>query len=163
MNSLDKYSETEWLKYQQSNTAQSINDLIVKDEEIVCNGSCNCECIDCKCNECIEGDCKCMELEREFISHAQERKNIPVFSGVLKYFPNAIKEVARCSKVGNDQHHPDKPLHWDMDKSKDEYDALTRHLIDHTIEPVDKDGILHLTKVAWRALAGLERHLTNNH
>ena len=23
------------------------------------------------------------------------------------------------------------------------------------------DGILHLTKVAWRALAGLERHLTN--
>ena len=92
---------------------------------------------------------------------AAERKATPVFSGVLKYFPNALKEVAKCSQAGNDQHHPDKPLHWDMDKSKDEYDALTRHLIDHTINPMDDDGVLHLAKVAWRALAGLERHLTN--
>ena len=92
---------------------------------------------------------------------AAERKATPVFSGVLKYFPNALKEVAKCSKAGNDQHHPDKPLHWDMNKSTDEYDALTRHLIDHTINPIDDDGTLHLAKVAWRALAGLERHLTN--
>jgi hypothetical protein len=91
---------------------------------------------------------------------AAERKATPVFSGVLKYFPNALKEVAKCSQAGNDQHHPDKPLHWDMDKSKDEYDALTRHLIDHTINPIDDDGTLHLAKVAWRALAGLERYLT---
>ena len=95
------------------------------------------------------------------ISKAQDRKNTPVFSGVLKYFPNALKHVAKCSKAGNDQHHPDKPLHWDMSKSKDEYDALTRHLIDHTINPIDDDGVLHLAKVAWRALAGLERYLTN--
>ena len=94
---------------------------------------------------------------------AKSRKDIPVFSGVLKYFPNALKEVAKCSKAGNDQHHPDKPLHWDMNKSTDEYDALTRHLIDHTINPMDDDGVLHLAKVAWRALAGLERHLTNKH
>ena len=95
------------------------------------------------------------------LNKAAQRKATPVFSGVLKYFPNAIKEVSKCSQVGNDQHHPDKPLHWDMNKSKDEYDALTRHLIDHTIEPLDDDGVLHLTKVAWRALAGLERYLTN--
>ena len=104
-----------------------------------------------------------IEVESEVIKptdKAAERKATPVFSGVLKYFPNALKEVAKCSKAGNDQHHPDKPLHWDMDKSKDEYDALTRHLIDHTINPVDDDGTLHLAKVAWRALAGLERHLT---
>ena len=92
---------------------------------------------------------------------AELRKATPVFSGVLKYFPNALKEVSKCSQAGNNQHHPDKPLHWDMDKSKDEYDALTRHLIDHTINPIDDDGMLHLTKVAWRALAGLERYLTN--
>ena len=104
-----------------------------------------------------------MIVNEEVVSDAQERKNTPVFSGVLKYFPNALKEVSKCSQVGNDQHHPDKPLHWDMNKSKDEYDALTRHLIDHTIDPIDTDGILHLTKVAWRALAGLERHLTNKH
>ena len=103
------------------------------------------------------------EIKSKDVSEAQKRKDTPVFSGVLKYFPNALKEVSKCSKAGNDQHHPDKPLHWDMDKSKDEYDALTRHLIDHTIDPVDTDGILHITKVAWRALAGLERYLTNKH
>ena len=105
--------------------------------------------------------CTDSRIVADKILKADERKATPVFSGVLKYFPNALKEVAKCSKAGNDQHHPDKPLHWDMDKSKDEYDALTRHLIDHTINPVDDDGVLHLTKVAWRALAGLERHLTN--
>ena len=94
---------------------------------------------------------------------AQLRKDTPVFSGVLKYFPNALKAVARASKAGNDQHHPDKPLHWDMSKSKDEYDAMIRHLLDHEENPVDDDGILHLTKTCWRALAGLERYLTNNH
>ena len=104
-----------------------------------------------------------MEEDVEDVSEAQKRKDTPVFSGVLKYFPNALKEISKCSKAGNDQHHPDKPLHWDMDKSKDEYDALTRHLIDHTIDPMDTDGILHLTKVSWRALAGLERYLTNKH
>ena len=107
---------------------------------------------------------KDIEVEAEVISptdKAADRKATPVFSGVLKYFPNALKEVSKCSQAGNDQHHPDKPLHWDMEKSKDEYDALTRHLIDHTINPIDDDGMLHLTKVAWRALAGLERYLTN--
>ena len=91
------------------------------------------------------------------------RKDMPVFSGVLKYFPDALKEVSRCSKAGNDQHHAEKPLHWDMSKSKDEYDAMIRHLLDHEENPVDDDGILHLTKTCWRALAGLERYLTNNH
>ena len=91
---------------------------------------------------------------------AQERKDTPVYLGFIKYFPNAIKEVAKCSKAGNDQHNPGQPLHWDMDKSKDEYDALVRHLMDHSKNPVDEDGILHLAKVAWRAMAGLERHLT---
>ena len=107
---------------------------------------------------------KDIEVEAEVVKptdKAADRKATPVFSGVLKYFPNALKEVSKCSQAGNDQHHPDKPLHWDMEKSKDEYDALTRHLIDHTINPIDDDGMLHLTKVAWRALAGLERYLTN--
>ena len=103
------------------------------------------------------------EVDAEVVkSEAQKRKETPVFSGVLKYFPNSIKYVSQVSKAGNDQHHPDKPLHWDMTKSKDELDALSRHLIDHSVDPMDTDGILHLGKVAWRALAALERHLTNN-
>ena len=94
-----------------------------------------------------------------FSSKAKERKDTPVFSGVLAYFPLAIKEVSKASKAGNDQHNPGTSLHWDRSKSGDELDALTRHLLDHSINPVDDDGILHLTKVAWRALAALQKEL----
>lgn len=93
-------------------------------------------------------------------NNCEYRKGTPVYSGCVAYFPNALKAVARASKAGNDQHHPDKPLHWDKSKSKDDYDALMRHLIDHEENPMDDDNVLHLTKVAWRALAGLERYLT---
>ena len=93
---------------------------------------------------------------------ASDRKATPVFTGVLKYFPNAIKYISKVSKAGNDQHHPGKPLHWDKSKSTDEPDALVRHLIDHSINPIDDDNMLHLGKVAWRALAMLERYLDDN-
>ena len=124
---------------------ESMNRFALADDKEVCSKDCSCG-LDCGLNP---------------LDKATQRKAIPVYSGVLKYFPNAIKEVAKCSQAGNDQHHPDKPLHWDMNKSTDEYDALARHLIDHSINPLDDDGVLHLAKVAWRALAGLERHLTN--
>tara|TARA_R100000742_G_C4278438_1_gene101259 strand:+ start:2544 stop:2861 length:318 start_codon:yes stop_codon:yes gene_type:complete len=88
---------------------------------------------------------------------ADERKERPVFTGVLRYFPDAIMEVARVSLAGNKQHHADKPLHWDRNKSKDDLDALARHLID--AGTIDSDGIRHSAKVAWRALANLQREL----
>lgn len=89
----------------------------------------------------------------------EERKQAPIYSGVLKYFPNALVEVAKTSWAGNQQHHPDKPLHWDKTKSSDHHDALLRHLIQSGT--VDDDGILHSAKVAWRALALLEIELEN--
>ena len=58
--------------------------------------------------------CTDSRIVADAILKAESRKATPVFSGVLKYFPNAIKEVAKCSQVGNDQHHPEKPLHWDF-------------------------------------------------
>ena len=93
---------------------------------------------------------------------AKARKAVPVTSGVLYYFPDAIKEVAKASKAGNDQHHPDKALHWDKSKSTDEYDAMVRHLMDHNTNPIDSDGVPHLAKVAWRALAGLQRAMDSH-
>ena len=87
----------------------------------------------------------------------QERKQMPVYSGVLKYFPDAIREVAKVSWAGNEQHHPDKPLHWDRAKSSDELDALARHLIE--AGTIDKDMQRHSAKVAWRALANLQKEL----
>jgi len=94
-------------------------------------------------------------------TEAKQRKNIPVYSGVLAYFPLAIAAVAELSRVGNEQHNPDKPLHWDRSKSGDEKDALARHLLE--AGSVDGDGIRHSTKVAWRALANLEKELEKVH
>ena len=88
------------------------------------------------------------------------RKETPIFTGVLNYFPDAIREVARCSYVGQQQHNPDKPLAWDRSKSGDELDALSRHLLE--AGTIDTDGIRHSTKVAWRALANLQKEIENS-
>lgn len=91
---------------------------------------------------------------------AKARKDIPIYSGFVAYFPRAIAAVAQLSKIGNDQHNPGKPLHWDRSKSQDEKDALMRHLVDDAQGvPVDTDGVMHATKLAWRAMANLEKAL----
>lgn len=88
---------------------------------------------------------------------AQDRKDTPIVTGVLDYFPDAIAEVAKCSLAGNKQHHDGAPLHWDKSKSADEADALVRHLMERGT--FDTDGIRHSAKVAWRGLALLQREL----
>lgn len=85
------------------------------------------------------------------------RKQRPVYSGVLQYFPDALLEVAHCSFMGNEQHNPGQPLHWDKSKSQDEPDALVRHLLE--AGTLDTDGARHSAKVAWRALANLQREI----
>ncbi len=88
---------------------------------------------------------------------AKERKDIPLFSGLIRYFPDALAAVAELSRIGNDQHNPGKPLHWDRSKSQDELDALCRHLWD--AGTIDTDKVRHSTKVAWRSLANLQKEL----
>lgn len=88
---------------------------------------------------------------------AAERKATPIATGVLDYFPDALAAVAHCSKVGNDQHNPGQPLHWDKEKSTDEADALIRHFLERGT--IDTDGVRHSAKVAWRALALLQREI----
>ena len=88
---------------------------------------------------------------------AKLRKAVPVATGVLDYFPDALCEVARCSQVGNNQHNPGKPLHWDRSKSGDESDALIRHFLERGT--LDADGIRHSAKVALRALALLQKEI----
>lgn len=100
-------------------------------------------------------------------SDAKARKDTPIYSGVVKYFPLALAAVARVSKAGNDQHNPGQPLHWAREKSTDHEDCIMRHLTDVASgNSVDTDGELHLAKVAWRALAALqtaeEKRLTEN-
>lgn len=85
------------------------------------------------------------------------RKEYPIATGFLDYFPLAAAEVAHVSYIGNRQHNGNEPLHWARGKSMDHGDALMRHFIDRG--RVDSDGQLHSAKLAWRALALLQEEL----
>jgi len=89
---------------------------------------------------------------------ATERKNIPVYTGFMCFFPLGIAEVALHSHVSTEQHHPGEPCHWDKSKSTDEKDSQARHLLDQTFpEQSLEEQILHARAGAWRAMANLER------
>lgn len=89
---------------------------------------------------------------------SKARKEVPVATGVLDYFPDAIAAVAAVSKKGNEKHNPGQPLHWSREKSADHRDCIARHLIDAGNDGmgVDENGDLHLAACAWRALAALQ-------
>ena len=85
---------------------------------------------------------------------SKERKEFPMYSGLLAYFPDALAAVSNLSFVGNQKHNPDQPLHWSRDKSNDHLDCIGRHLLQVGTE--DETGTLHDVMLAWRALANLQ-------
>src|SRR3989442_14794332 len=87
-------------------------------------------------------------------TESSERKRIPIATGVVDYFPDALVAVAEVSRVGNDQHNLGQPLHWAKEKSTDHSDCIMRHLIERGT--IDNDGMRHSAKLAWRALALLQ-------
>lgn len=91
-----------------------------------------------------------------------ERKNYPMLSGCLKYFPAALAGVANTSKLGNDKHNPGQPLHHARGKSMDHGDCIIRHLIDvEDLLAAQARGsdvsldqvLLEVNQLCWRALA----------
>ena len=88
-----------------------------------------------------------------------ERKQYPVATGVLDYFPDAITAIAHISWKGNDQHNPGQPLHWARSKSADEADTMMRHFLQRGT--IDVDGVRHSAKMCWRALALLQKEIEN--
>ena len=86
-----------------------------------------------------------MEQRVMLPTDAQERKDIPIYRGFIKYFPDAIVEVTKRSVEGSRQHHGDK-VWWDKSKSSDELDSLMRHMLEGD-----------WSAVAWRAMANLQR------
>ena len=87
-------------------------------------------------------------------ANAAERKTMPLLSGAIAYFPDALGWVSFVSFVGNMQHNPGQPMHWAQEKSKDHKDCCARHLAG--LGTLDDDGIPHSWKLAWRALANLQ-------
>lgn len=85
----------------------------------------------------------------------KERKDAPMYRGLLGYFPAALFRVAAHSLTSDRKHNPgaaDGPT-WSRDKSTDHADCIVRHLTEaHT------DPDYHLVALAWRALALLQEH-----
>ncbi len=96
---------------------------------------------------------RCTTLPTE----AADRKQYPIASGFFDYFPDAIAAVAHLSWLGTQQHNPGKPLFWDRSKSTDEADTMMRHFLQRGT--LDTDGVRHSAKMAWRALAILQKEI----
>jgi hypothetical protein len=86
-----------------------------------------------------------------------ERKALPLYDFMFKYFPLAWLEVVKVAVAGNAQHNPGEPLHWAREKSTDQLNTAFRHLFDHGMgEQTDTDGCYHLAKAIWRLSAELQ-------
>lgn len=78
------------------------------------------------------------------------RKRVPMFTGFVDYFPDAVAAVAEHSFKGNDKHNPGQPLHHDRGKSMDHTDCILRHASNY--DGMDGDA-LEVVALAWRAMA----------
>jgi hypothetical protein len=86
-----------------------------------------------------------------------ERKEYPVVTGFVDYFPDAMAVVSHVSWRGNQKHNPGQDVHWARGKSGDHADCQGRHMIERgTLDP---DGIEHMAQKAWRAMAELQEYL----
>jgi len=95
------------------------------------------------------------EITGRLIDHltSAQRKEYPMATGLLDYFPDALALVSHVSYLGNQKHNPGEPLGWSRDKSADHADCVIRHMSTRT----DYDGkVLHLAEAAWRVLAELQ-------
>lgn len=88
------------------------------------------------------------------------RENFPLWDGLMAYFPAALAEVSRWSKVGNDKHNPGEPLHWSRDKSADHKNKIMRHLLD--ADKMNGEGFYEAVAMAWRSLALCQEILEAN-
>ena len=89
-----------------------------------------------------------------------ERKEYPMATGLMDYFPDALAVVSNVSWRGNQKHNPGQPPHWSRQKSSDHADCVVRHMATRA----DMDGkVLHLAEAAWRVLADLQITLEERH
>ena len=119
-------------------------------------------------NRILAGLCDATQPETTLPLGSSERKGIPLYSGLLKYFPAALAAAAAVSKVGNDKHNPGQPMHHARGKSGDHADCLMRHLVDLEEDfgmgrGVDEAGMPQVGYIVWRALALAQEWLEANH
>jgi len=104
-----------------------------------------------------------MPVEKRYLSlfDSAGRKKVPMFSGLLAYFPDACAAVAEHSYKGNEKHNnPGEPLHHARGKSMDHTDCIIRHVVNY--KGVD-GGCEEVVALAWRALALAQEFLERKH
>ncbi len=82
-----------------------------------------------------------------------ERKHIPMYSGLIAYFPDALAAVAAHTWESNEKHNPGEPMHWAREKSNDHMDCIIRHMTDIA---TGDDKIYALKCIIWRSCAELQ-------
>lgn len=98
---------------------------------------------------------------------------LPIFTVLVKQFPKAFNEIARCSASGHKKYPADVDYmnfkRVSLEENNNRYlDACMRHLIesqgglkkDAGMEPYG--GAIHLAQAAWNILAHLEIKLSEN-
>lgn len=90
-----------------------------------------------------------------------ERKALPVYTYLMKYFPLAFLETVRVAVDGDKQHgNTGQEIHWAREKSTDQMNTALRHIMDYgTGVKRDTDGRAHLAKAIWRLSAQLQLDL----
>lgn len=94
---------------------------------------------------------------------SRERKDYPLYRGLLRYFPAALAGISRTSKLGNDKHNPGEEMHHARGKSPDHGDCVIRHLMDvedllaalnrGDANVTQQDILNEVNQMAWRVLA----------
>jgi hypothetical protein len=95
------------------------------------------------------------------------RKDLPLYTYLTQYHPDAIIELVKVSVAGNIQHNPGEPMHWARGKSMDQLNTAVRHVMDHGMGSVYDDSepsevterigpVMHLAKAAWRLMAEMQ-------
>ena len=88
--------------------------------------------------------------ERVLPDDSDVRQQYPLWDGLFAYFPAALCEVARWSKVGGAKWNEDE-VRWVRESSTDHENKILRHLLDY--DQVDENGFIEAVALAWRALA----------
>lgn len=97
------------------------------------------------------------------VSPAQQKAaKIPVWQGVLQYFPKALMAIGDVSRFGARKHNAGvMPTEWRRFPAPVYSDSLIRHLLAESQGEIfdPESGLPHAAHAAWNALARLEKML----
>lgn len=102
----------------------------------------------------------------------RERKMLPIFSLITRYFPKALREVTRVAVANNVRYNPGRApadINWARTKSPDQLGSAFRHMLETAVDgtifeelppevqaAIGSERVYVLAEAAWRILAELE-------